>query len=131
MKLYQDGGKLIANNMVCDYCGKIITDDDENSSLEIEYKIIECNNTNPMFNTIDGIDRARVNLYELFKNHSAFVYCRYWTNKLHNCEKLMLLESAHYYSLYELMYESRIRMLRRMFDLGIYSPEDFNLTYDK
>lgn len=129
---------------LCDYCGRIIPKEHEeygdDPGQEVSYSLYENGGCEPMFDQLNlwakdiGLDGHRyVRSYDIFgEDHSEFFYCRNWDG-LPNCEALMVKEylkntEDDNWSIYDIMYEARLKMLIKLIKSGEYSLEDFRLT---
>ena len=136
--------EIVFDHIICDYCGKEISDEDEEwggnaAGYEVSYIIRENGGCEPMYdqhdlwvNTIGLPGDKYIRSYEIFgRDHSEFFYCRNWDG-LPNCEALMIKEylknaKNDNWSVYDIMYETRLQMLIKVINSKQYSLKDFKL----
>lgn len=141
------GKQLIVNQILCDYCGnKLTTDDDEDLSLEVSYRVNElggCEETyyphdlnlkEIKYKTNDpdeysNIERIRAG--EIFHN-TEFYFCRRWHGDEPNCEEKLVKKhlefcekEGHLFNLFESFYISKLNLLRKLLVDQTYCIEEF------
>lgn len=89
-----------SNNVICDYCGKIINDDDTDNFPDTRLIVKPSGSVEAWFHEDRdclGKDCGRFDLYEFFEKQSEFHFCAGY-NGDNGCESLLMLEWASHYA---------------------------------
>lgn len=122
---------------ICDFCGEDI----DTSQEERSYRVLESDSSEPWFSQMSLVYKdQKIDLYDLFDKHPKFVYCCDYDEDWF-CEVRMLYEAFQDFNdnrqdvrnflIINTLYESRLKMIKKVFEVGLYNPAHFGLEFQE